>query len=185
MGSLLNTLMCVIHYSWANSRGQVIMLIISTCMYFYDYPTVYKEYILYNIFAINLMQVLILNWSIKNNELVRFLNFYNVSDIIITTARLLFLYGFILVHLFLFVTFSGIRIKNFFIMNLFALVFFGFKLVSYTLDRRTTITIIIFLITSQIAVIFLTNTVIIIAFNIVLVLTMMGLYRLRTKNRLT
>ena len=117
MGSLLNTLMCVIHYSWANSRGQVIMLIISTCMYFYDYPTVYKEYILYNIFAINLMQILILNWSIKNNELVRFLNFYNVSDIIITTARLLFLYGFILVHLFLFVTFSGIRIKNFFIFT--------------------------------------------------------------------
>ena len=164
MGSLLNTLLCIIHYSWANARGQVIILIVSPCLYFYNYSSLSKEFILLNILVFNLIQVVMLNLTIKSNELVRFLNFYNVPDIIFFSARLLFLYCFVLIHLVLFFVSSSITIRNFFILNLMILVFIAFKLVSLTLNRKAVLTIFIFLFLFQIAVLLLISLTIIITY---------------------
>ena len=127
MGSLLNTFLCILHYSWANARGQVIILIVSPCLYFYNYNSLSQEFILLNILVFNLIQVVILNLSIKSNELIRFLNFYNVPDINFFSARFLFLYCFVLIHLVLFFVSTSITIKNFFIVNLMILVFIAFR----------------------------------------------------------
>jgi hypothetical protein len=185
MGSLLNTFICIIHYSWANARGQLIILVISPCLYFYNYNSFYQEFILLNIFAFNLMQVVILNLILKNKELVRFLNFYNISNIVILTARLLFLYVFLLLHLVLFFTFSGNSIKNFFILNLLVLVFSAFKLVSWTLNRSAVITTIIFLFISQFILFLFTSSTIIIAFNILIIIILLALHRSRSHRRFT
>jgi hypothetical protein len=180
MGSLLNTLLCIIHYSWANSKGQLIILLISPSLYFYNYNNSYREFLLLNIFAINLIQIVILNWSIKSNELVRFLNFNNVSDFVILSSQLLFLYFFLLVHLLLFLTISSTKVKGFFVLNLLILVYIAFRLVSWTLNRRITITTFIFLLISQIAVWLFANSNLIIVLNILLLIIILGLYRLKS-----
>lgn len=183
MGSLLNTLMCTIHYSWANARGQVIILLLSPCLYFFNYPSFCKEFILLNIFAFSIMQVVILSISIKNVELVRFLNFYNVSDIVILKARILFLYIFLLVHLLVFFTFSSNTIETFFILNLLILVFFVFRLVAWTMNKHAFIKTFIFLLISQVVVLLFTNSTIIITYNILTMLTMLSQYRSRSQKK--
>jgi hypothetical protein len=184
MGSVLNTLMCLVYYSWANSRGQIIILVLSPLLYFFNYTSLYKEFILINILAFNFIQIVILNLSIKNDELVRFLNFYNISNDVISTTRLLFLYGFLLLHLLVFFINSNNTIKNFFILNLTILVFIALRLVSLTLNRNVVIIIFISSFLAQIAVLLFISSEIDIFFKILL-LALFGLYKLRSQPRYT
>ncbi len=185
MGSLLNTIRLMIHFSWVDSKGPITILIISSGLYCYNYNASYKQFVLLNIFALNLLQLVILNRSLKSNELIDFLNFYNVECIIILISRILFLYVFLILHLTLLFGFSHIDLSNFFILNLLILVFIGFRIGSWSLKQSVKIGISIFLLISQIAIILFTKKPVVVAYNITLLLVSLSLLKYRSIDRLT
>ena len=184
MGYLLNALTCLIHYSWANSRSQLVILSISLCLYFYNYDIAYKEFILANILLFNLIQIIILNGSINNPELVRFLTFYNISNTTILTARLLVFYVFILSHSALFFLFSRNSLKNFITLNLLFLVIGSFKIYLLGVKSYVFVLTIIFLCVSQIAILFYLGSSLLIILDIVLILVLLGTTKFRFQNKL-
>jgi hypothetical protein len=184
MGSLLNALICLIHYSWANSRSQIVILGISLCFYFYNYDAAYKEFVLANIFLFNLIQIIILNESIRNPELVRFLTFYNISNTTILVAKLLVFYVFILSHSALFFLFSRNSLTDFIILNLLFFVIGSLKIYLLDVKRYVFVLAIILLCTSQITILLFLGSSLLIILDFVLILVLLGTNKFRFQNKL-
>jgi hypothetical protein len=184
MGPLLNSLVCVIHYSWANSRGQILLLSISPCLYFYNYDPTYKEFILSSIFVVNLIQILILNGSIRSQELIMFLSFYNITHTTILVTRLLILYFFLFSHLALFFVLSNNLFKYFLILISFILVIGSLKIISLGQNRNVIILTFLLICLSEILILVFISQTMVIILNILLILALLGTYRIKFQNRL-
>jgi len=183
MGSILNTISIITLYSWIRSRGALVVLLGSPCFYFFNYDSQIKDYFLLNIFVINIIQIIKLNRIIKCDELIRFLNFYNVSDISIFIARFLFLFCFFLLHMFLFFTSKEFSFLIYLILNLIILVLVSFKLFSWNLKRNLSLIGFVVLIVSQIAILSYANSSINICSNIILIFSFLGFLRLNYQNK--
>jgi len=183
MGSILKTLSLIAYYSWIRSKGALIILLGSPWLYFLNYNSRYKDYFLLNVFVINIIQILKLNRIIMCDEVKRFLNFYNVSDISIYIARFLFLFSFFLLHMFLFITLRELSFAIYLILNLIVLVLVTFRLFSWNLKRNISIIGFVVLIMSQIAILSFTNYSVIICSNIILIFTFLGFKKFNYQNK--
>ena len=180
MESILNTILFFLHYLWANSRGQLLILIISTVLYLFKYDSYYQKFFLFNLFAFNFIQIFILNGRVKSKESNNFLNFFNVTEIKIFISRFIFLYGIFFVHSLLYFISSRFSLEHYLLLNISVLNVVLLKLIFWKANKSFLFVLISFF-CIQITILFLCKINFLQMFNSILLALLLSLNIFKSK----